>query len=504
MAASSWPNEQITSENLDNARLDLSDFDIDDTMLAELRDRIDLATSEQVESLNLGGNRISGGQGVDCLCQTVLSADRIRWSLEFLSLEQNELGNDGVEILCSRLGPSRSLLPKLTRLNLHLVGMGPDALSCIAQLIVRPTDNDGQDTTVKFQGLESLQLDHNRLRDIDPQFCQAIADSECTLRFLSMRRTLLSEKSVVALLQAVTNNRTLQRLNLEEVPVTGAAVTALEQALKSENSCLRALLLSQAKFKLSPDAGRSLGAALAVNHTLALLDLTSNGLNDAQIVELARGLAVNQGLRRLDLASNAIKDEGVQALASALLSNSHLQALMLDRNQFTSSGCEALARSLETNCTLQTLTINTNPNIGGQGIQALFTSLCRNRALQLLNVSHTAMSGEQCPALATLLLSNSTLTSLDLSLNPLSDQGIEHISEALAANTTLTSFIACDAETTAAGCQSLLAKLVSNNSTLEKIALTPRSHLEQTFVVRNSRNNTQRNISLLGILQEFA
>lgn len=78
---------------------------------------------------------------------------------------------------------------------------------------------------------------------------------------------------------------------------------------------------------LTTEDGQHLGSILRTNHTLRVMDLRENNLQDAGVRFISAGIAEQQeGLHVLNLTSNNIGQEGFHHI-SAMLVSSHVQCI---------------------------------------------------------------------------------------------------------------------------------------------------------------------------------
>lgn len=72
---------------------------------------------------------------------------------------------------------------------------------------------------------------------------------------------------------------------------------------------------------LGPEDGQHLGSILRTNHTLKVLDVRENNLQDAGVRYISAGIAEQQeGLLVLNLCSNNIAQEGFHHISAMLVS----------------------------------------------------------------------------------------------------------------------------------------------------------------------------------------
>ena len=106
-------------------------------------------------------------------------------------------------------------------------------------------------------------------------------------------------------------------------------------------------MLQLSKAEIGDMGAQALAEALRENSSLTKLELDANSIGDAGAQALAETLRENSSLATLRLAGNSIGDAGAQALAEALGENSSLATLELGSNGIGAAGAQALAEAVE-------------------------------------------------------------------------------------------------------------------------------------------------------------
>jgi hypothetical protein len=135
---------------------------------------------------------------------------------------------------------------------------------------------------------------------------------------------------------ALKTNSTLEKLNLTSTDIGDAGLAALALMLK-DNRTLKELYLDW-NPEIGDEGAITLANAIKYNQTLKVLSLD----NKAPIIVIL---------------TNKIGDTGWKALADSLISNHSLVVLNIDGNDINEEGMIAFATALKTNCTLRTFHI---------------------------------------------------------------------------------------------------------------------------------------------------
>ena len=114
------------------------------------------------------------------------------------------------------------------------------------------------------------------------------------------------------------------------------AVLILPVAAMKFNENLQELCLGS--NHLGPEDGQHLGSILRTNHSLRVLDVRENNLQDAGVRYISAGIAEQQeGLFTLNLCSNNIGQEGFHHISAMLVSVAFTYLLTAALNTHTMS-----------------------------------------------------------------------------------------------------------------------------------------------------------------------
>uniref|UniRef100_A0A8C5MY93 Leucine rich repeat containing 73 n=1 Tax=Leptobrachium leishanense TaxID=445787 RepID=A0A8C5MY93_9ANUR len=211
--------------------------------------------------------------------------------------------------------------------------------------------------------------------------CEGLAEG--TVRLLSLRGCLLSDRDFARLCQGVSQSPSLVQLNLNLGVVSSASrVQHLAQSLLANRS-LHSLFLHGNPLT---DTGLSLlNNALAVHPSLVSLDLGDCMLGDEGI-SLICGLlppdGAKPGLRELTLSANtAVSCSGWARLAIALAHSSQIRTLNLDYNPLGDHIASMLAVCVASSRTLEVLDLE-GTGLTNQSAQARRILHPVTRALQ--------------------------------------------------------------------------------------------------------------------------
>jgi hypothetical protein len=258
----------------------------------------------------------------------------------------------------------------------------------------------------------------------------------------------LSRSTILSLVPALKNCRSLESVLIEEVHDTEACLAEFLAVALFYNRSIQELVLRSCwsegvsafsigsmlntmfhlkelticHNRIDAQTAGAIGLALQKNESLRLLNLTGNSLDCAAICALAPGLARNSHLQSLILDFNCFGDDGIDGLASMLKQNQSLEELHFFGNRVMGRGASRLSDALKVNASLKTLIISFN-QIGDEGVAALAEALTINTTLEKVWFPSNAVGCEGMLAFADLLPKMKGLKQLNVGL--LLDDNIE-------------------------------------------------------------------------------
>nr|XP_003944098.1 NACHT, LRR and PYD domains-containing protein 5 [Saimiri boliviensis boliviensis] len=258
-----------------------------------------LTTSRSLSSLSLAGNEVTD-EGVKALgevlkvsqctlqkltlqdcgltatgCQSLASALITNHSLTHLCLSNNNLGNEGVTLLCRSLRLPHCGLQRLmlNHCNLDTAGCGFLALTLLGNA-----------------RLMHLSLSMNPLEDSGVKLlCEVMREPSCHLRDLELVSCRLTAACCESLAYVIARSRYLRSLDLSENAVGDVGVAALCEGLKQRRSVLRRLGLKSCG--LTSGCCEELSLALSCNRQLASLNLVQNDFSPTGMRKLCSAFA---------------------------------------------------------------------------------------------------------------------------------------------------------------------------------------------------------------------
>ena len=286
----------------------------------------------------------------------------------------------------------------------------------------------------------------------------------------------------------------LTNLDLSFNGINDADATSLAEAIKV-NKTLTNLSLSH--NRISEDGVTSIVEAIKVNKTLTNLSLSGSVILEGGATSIAKAIKVNKTLTNLDLSGNLMGDANATSIAEGIKVNKTLTNLNLSNNRISEDGVTSIVEAIKVNKTLSNLDLSKN-SIFHPGIASIAEGIKVNKALTNLNLfdNHIGDAGAIC--IAEGIKVNKALTNLNLFDNHIGDAGAICIAEAIKVNKTLKNLDLCYNYISDAGATSI-AEAVKVNGTLTNLNLSAndiRDAGATSFAEAIKVNKTLTNLSL--------
>ncbi|XP_072495658.1 ribonuclease inhibitor isoform X2 [Notamacropus eugenii] len=276
-------------------------------------------------------------------CEALAAVLKAKGSLRELTLNNNELGEAGVAVLCQGL-----MDPSCELQVLKLEGCGVTSANC-------------KDLSTVLQTKESVQelcLGENKIGDAGLDWlCQGILSPACNLKTLWLWECDITAEGCRALAQVLKNKPCLTKLSLICNQLGDEGAELLCEALLDPGCQLEELWLRTCGFTVASCA--SFCTVLEKNRTLKELQLSTNMLEDVGIEQMSKGLMhPDCPVQSLWLGDCELSDACCETLASVLLTNHTLKELDLSNNRMGDVGIRQLVASLrQPDCTLEQLVL---------------------------------------------------------------------------------------------------------------------------------------------------
>ncbi|XP_026102433.1 NACHT, LRR and PYD domains-containing protein 12-like [Carassius auratus] len=378
---------------------------------------------------------------------TILGSDT---SLKELNLNNNNLQDTGVKLLCSGLNNIQCKLEMLSLSDCSITEEGYKALA--SALRSNPSHLIELDLTGNDPGQSGVK-----------ELCDVLHDPKCKLKTLRFLGPAAEEACQYVAGIVGKNPLLLRELNLSECELGDTRVNQITALLQDKHCTLNTLILCGCR--ITEKQCQILTCALCSNLShLRKLNLSRNELNDTGANHLCDVLKnTDYNLERLSISCCYMSDKGCFAVTLALKSNpSHLRELNLSWNQLGDSGVKNLSDLLmnpqfkieilalcncmitDKECLILTSALISNPShlrelklsgnqLGDSGVENLGLLLSSSQCkMEKLHLCECSIKERQCFILTSALKSNpSHLRELKLNGNQIKNEGMNHLCELL-------------------------------------------------------------------------
>ncbi|XP_051550939.1 protein NLRC5-like isoform X2 [Myxocyprinus asiaticus] len=385
----------------------------------------------------------------DKSCSALSTVLRSETNLKELNMNNNNLQDSGVKLLCTGL---ESIKCKLEILRLSKCKLTEESCSALAAVLSSDSSS-----------LRELDLSNNTLKDSGVKLLSVGLKSNCKLEILTFSDCSITEEGYKSLASALKSNPShLIELDLRGNDPGESGVKMLYDLLKDPNCKLKLrflkseaaektlkywsevlgenpLLLREmnlSEYKLGDSEVNQLASLLEDKHCkVNKLILNNNYITEEGCGALASAFNLNpSNLKELDLSGNKLRDSGMKNICT-LFKNVQCRLVKLKFNliSITNEGCTALASALNSNpSNIRELDLSEN-NLGDSGVMEISTLLKNSECrLEKLRMSECSITEEGYIALTSALKSNpSHLVELDLRGNDPGESGVELLTDLL-------------------------------------------------------------------------
>ncbi|XP_062394416.1 NACHT, LRR and PYD domains-containing protein 3-like isoform X2 [Sardina pilchardus] len=318
--------------------LDLSDNDLGDSGVQLLSKGLS-SPHCKLQTLRLAGCKLT-----EMSCEIVASFVKSSNSLTKLNLNNNDLGDSGVQILSKGLSSPHS---RLQTLRLRECGISDDGYVCLAlALMVNPS-------CVKELDVSSHHGESAKL------LSATLEDPYRNVKALQLAGYKLTAKSCEIVALVLQSPNSLLELDLSDNNLGDSGVQLLSKGLSSPQCILQELRLCKCGF--SSEGYVCLALALMLNPSCVKeLDVSKNSPGESAQKLLSATLKdPHHKVEALQLSGCKLTDKSCELVASVLQSPNSLIELDLGDNDLGDSGFQLLSKGLSSpHCKLKTLSIN--------------------------------------------------------------------------------------------------------------------------------------------------
>ena len=200
----------------------------------------------------------------------------------------------------------------------------------------------------------------------DGQICQMVAPflkNNPNLTEFDIRN--LGPEGIRQLSLALGQNKSIQKLNLANIDLTGGQICLLDEFLKNNENLTKLWVKS---CELGTEGARDLSLTLGnCNKSLKHIFLSDIHFEAGHVSQIVLALSMHPQLKELNLSSMNIGRNECTALATLLrITTKQLQTLWLSNNNIDDEGVETLVHAIS-GSKLQVLSLDRNPTITSRG-----------------------------------------------------------------------------------------------------------------------------------------
>jgi Ran GTPase-activating protein (RanGAP) involved in mRNA processing and transport len=233
----------------------------------------------QLSFINTNLDAVSAANGLSFLLQE-------NETLQELTLSENMLGDDGVEILAQGLSRNRTL----QLLDLRSNGIGKEGVKVFSQVIQ------------KSVSLVNLSLAMNEIDDEGISILsESLTNTDTSLRELNLSETGIGEKGAMALAHMLLTNTSLCDLNLSCNSIGSFGASSIASALEHNDTLLR---LSLRRNNIDGTGASVFGSKLASMRGLKELVMVNNPIDQKGSTDLLEGLRKNMEIVYLQIGDS--------------------------------------------------------------------------------------------------------------------------------------------------------------------------------------------------------
>lgn len=371
-----------------------------------------LSTNQSLIELKLNNNEL-GDSGVALLCKGLLNPS---CKLQKLCLQNCSL----TKACCENLRRVLSSKPSLTELYLGDNTLGPSGVKVLCQGLLDPNCH-----------LEILQLEYCELSADNIEALTSMLRTKSSLKELNLNNNKFGDAAVKQLCQGILDGKCdLQALHLENCEFTGASCGELSTVLSTKPS-LTELCIGENKIG---DEGLALlcQGVMNPNCKIQKLSLWECGISAPGCKDLANIIGNKETLKEMSLIGNELTDEGMEFLCQGLKNpKTKVQSLWLRECSLTQACCKSLSAALSANSVLKDLHIGGN-RLGDEGVISLCEGvLSPGCNLQTFWLGQSDVTAACCDKLAEVIVGKPCLQELDVSYSHIEDEGALKLCEAV-------------------------------------------------------------------------
>eukprot|EP01028_Stygiella_incarcerata_P002922 TRINITY_DN15586_c0_g1_i1.p1 TRINITY_DN15586_c0_g1~~TRINITY_DN15586_c0_g1_i1.p1 ORF type:complete len:950 (+),score=293.96 TRINITY_DN15586_c0_g1_i1:126-2975(+) len=333
------------------------------------------------------------------------------------------------------------------------------------------------DATRRGAMFTTLHVEYNRITDTGAIHLSDVLEHNSSLSDISIAYNRIGPSGMVELASVIPKCRQLQALMISGNPIGAKGCAVLPEMLLQSSL----VSLGAADLRMTRDVALRLAQAAKASPHLVSLDIHSNRIGvkmtDVEAKQFCEMVASTKGgakvLRDLNLAENDFDSLFSAALGAALAENETLEVLNLRGNPICTSDTGLLPREFVLSITGSESLMHLDLSACGlsaAGVSGFFDAFVNNRSIIELRLVGNTVDDAVTTIAGVLKKDEVYLRVLDISSTKLGSSGVIELVEALETNKQLTSLSVRDCGMTLTAIPAMLEHL-SKNSTLQTMDL---------------------------------
>jgi Ran GTPase-activating protein (RanGAP) involved in mRNA processing and transport len=382
------------------------------------------ATNGENQRINLAFSKI-GPEECAFICRTLMDP-AMEPPIRSVDLTDNQLGPEGAEKIASSLETS-AVEELLLRYN-NIGRAGCDAVGTVLNISSR---------------LRHLDLRGNRLQPTDlRRLAKGIALST-HLTYIGLHDNELGAEGAALIASSLEKSSRVTFLDLSKNGIGPLGAMAIAKLLSTTTSVLQTLQLWC--NKLGPEGVTSIVDAVATNTNLLHLSLGNNHATNASCKAIGAMIANNNKLKLLELRSNSFSEQGMRDLCGVgfpKLSTCSLESLSLSGNPIGPLGADVLVKALIGCSDVRLASLDLwSCSLGSAGIIRVASLITATASIRDVNLSTNEADDESAVAIAKAIVASKGIAAVDLSGNDIQSLGAADLLEAMQVSTHLTALL---------------------------------------------------------------
>ena len=317
--------------------------------------------------------------------------------LEELYIRDNNLGDDGAEMISSGIKQTNSL---------KVLDIGYNKITVTGSIQI--ANSLRHNTSIELLDIMGNAVDQDGAR----AFAKTIADNR-SIKELNFAKCKISEAGAKSIANSLAFNASLKVLNMSQNSVGQNGFTTFAKTITRKNKSIKELNFAECGI-CTAGAIEDILENLRFNNSLEVLNMSQNSIDQGEAFAFAEIITMGMSsLRELNFAKCGISGVGAKTIANSLSHNTSLEVLNMSHNAIDQDGATALAKAICCNRSIKQLNI-AECGISKAGTKAIAISLLHNTSLEVLIMSHNTIDQDGATAFADAISTNNTLKKLSL------------------------------------------------------------------------------------------